>query len=96
MKETKRVREIVKRGEWVYDGAVPCELRVVMTNFFEHPGPEDDEKVAGYPPRDENGNFYVVEYLMKGRVRGVSNCFGSLEDAVKEATGKLESPIRWM
>ncbi|HXP69738.1 MAG TPA: hypothetical protein VOA88_10685 [Candidatus Dormibacteraeota bacterium] len=93
----ERVRQIVKLGEWLYDATVPCEVRIIKTNFFEHPiSDASDEKLEGYPPRDAAGNFYFVEYTMSGYVRGVSNCFGSVDEAVQEAATKLQGLIRWM
>jgi hypothetical protein len=65
----ERVRQIVKRGTWLYDGTVPCEVRVIKTNYFEHPGPDDEEKDESYPPRDADGNFYFVERICRLRFR---------------------------
>lgn len=92
----ERVRQIVKLGEWLYDATVPCEVRIIKTNFFEHPSDALDEGLEGYPPRDAAGNFYFVEYMIEGHVRGVSNCFGSADEAIQEAAGKLQGPIRWI
>lgn len=88
-------RQIVKRGEWLYDGTVPCEVRIIKANFLEHHFKSDGNPPdPNYPPRDKRGNFYLVEYEIKrGGDSSVSNYFASLEEAVNEATTKLNGAI---
>jgi hypothetical protein len=94
MKE--RVRRVVKQGTWLYDGTLPCLVQVIKTNYIEHPSPDDEDQDAGYPPLDPDGNFYYVEYVMEGRVRSVSNCFGSSDEAVQATIKTLKGPIQWL
>jgi hypothetical protein len=68
-------------------------VQVIKTNYFERPSPDDEEQVAGYPPRDLDGNFYYIEYIMEGSVRSISNCFGSSDEAVQTTMNTLKWPI---
>ena len=91
----QRIREIVKRGKWLYDDSIPCEVWIVKKNYFEGPPVPEEDRVPDYPPTDADGNFYLVEYIMNGSRRSVSNCFGSKDEAVLEANVKLKGRIRW-
>jgi hypothetical protein len=90
----ERVRRIEKAGTWRYDGQVKGYVRVVCTNYFEHEYPPDEYDDPDYPPRDDDGNFYFVEYWVEGGGASVSRCFGSAEEAVRRAT-EVVSPIVW-
>jgi hypothetical protein len=52
---TDRVRKIVKRGTWIYDGTVPCEVWILKQNFIEGPPIDDEELQLGYLPYNEHG-----------------------------------------
>lgn len=91
----QNVKEIVRRGRWMYDGTVPTEVCIVRQNYFEGPPIVDEEPTPGYPPRDENGMFYYVAYKQRGSVRSVSNLCGSAEEAAALAERTVQDPIVW-
>ena len=90
----ERVKQVVKVGSWLYDGTVESHVQIVKQNYFELPEPEDEESTPGYPPRDKDGNYYY-EYFTPGAGKGLSNLFGSAEDAIQNAIETLRSPIEW-
>ena len=72
------VKEVVRRGAWLYDGSVPGEIQVIKTDFCEEP--DYGEENPGYPPRDADGNFYYVQYTLVGRSSSsISKSFASVE-----------------
>lgn len=54
--KSTQVKEIIKRGRWIYGGTVQSEVWIIKQNYFEGPTPMDEDPTPGYPPRDENGN----------------------------------------
>jgi hypothetical protein len=91
-----RLRQIMRRGTWLYGGSVEAAVAIVRQNYFEGPQPEDEPPTPGYPPVDEDGCFYGVEYAIPGAGAGSgSQVFVSLEEAVRHAETTIESPIAW-
>jgi len=95
--EGQRIREVVKRGTWLYGGAVPCEVHIFETNYSDAPPIIDDPDInPDYPPRDNAGNFYFAVYFVRGQRRGVSNCFGSVEDAQAAVAAVVGGTLKWL
>lgn len=89
------VKEIVRRGKWVYAEAVPSEVLIFRQNYFEGPPIADEEPTPGYPPRDEDGMFYYAAYAQTGAIRGVSNVCGSATEAAQLAERTVQGQIIW-
>jgi hypothetical protein len=93
---TERIKEIVKRGTWLYDGTVRAEVLIIRQNYFEGPKIVDEEPTPGYPPTDSQGCFYAIEYdIPRGGAGGSGPVFGSLADAVQKAEATIKGPIVW-
>lgn len=74
---------VVKRGTFLYDGSVPCGIRIVQTDFSPGSGDYEDEPEA----RDDKfGIFYEVQMQSAGGDGRYSTGipgFESLEAAVR-------------
>jgi hypothetical protein len=92
---SKKVKKILKRGHWIYGGTVQSEVWIIQQNYFEGPTIIDEEPTPGYPPYDENGMFYYAGYVQKGVIRGVSNVYGSADEAVRVAERTIQGPVTW-
>jgi hypothetical protein len=90
-----RVKEIVRRGKWVYGEEVISEVLIFRQNYFEGPRITDEEPTPGYPPRDQHGMFYYAAYAQRGVIRGVSNVCGSVNEATQLAEQTIQGPIVW-
>lgn len=91
-----RIRQIVKRGTWLYDGTLQSKVLIIRCNYFEGPKIIDEEPTPGYPPTDSEGCFYFPEYDIPGGNRGSgSRVFGSLAEAVRKAETTIKGPIIW-
>jgi hypothetical protein len=82
---TERVKDIVRKGRWLYDGTVPSEVWIIRQNYFEGPTITEEESDTNYPRRDGDGMFYYAAFAQQSTVKSVSNLFGSAEEAVQEA-----------
>ena len=93
---TQKIRQILRRGTWLYDGIVRGEVWIVRQNYFEGPKTTDEEPTPGYPPTDAEGCFYFPEYRIPRAGAGSGGqVFGSIEDAIRYAETILKSPIAW-
>jgi hypothetical protein len=93
---TERVKEIVRRGSWLYDGSVSAGVSIVRRNYFDGPKIVDEEPMPGYPPTDAEGCFYSVEYDVPRAGRGSGGeVYGCIEDAVRAAEAILKGPVIW-
>jgi hypothetical protein len=90
-----RVKQIVKRGHWIYGGTVKSEVWIIKQNYFEGPAITDEDPTPGYPPTDENGMFYYAAYAQQDTIKGVSNVRGSADEAMHLAEQTIQSKIDW-
>lgn len=91
-----RIREIAKRGSWLYDGSVRATVAIVRQNYFEGPEPTDEPKLPEYPPADAGSCFYAVEYEIPGASKGAGGrVFGTAEEAIGHAEATLRGAISW-
>jgi hypothetical protein len=77
---------VVKRGSFLYDGQVRCNVEIVKTDF--RPGFEDDEA----PEDDAYGEFYEVRFFSPGAQRPTAG--GGYYDSLAEAIRGVESSVR--
>jgi hypothetical protein len=77
---------VVKRGSFLYDGAVRCGVEIVQTDF--RPGCADSEA----PEDDAYGEFYEVRYSSPGSQTGGGG--GGWHDSLAEAVRVVESKVR--
>lgn len=84
----------VKRGHWLYDGSIPCEVRVVRHHFLFGTGDVDD----GPDLSQDRGVecFYVLYQTPVGSPRWVGGGSAlSLDEAVAIAEAKLSGGVDW-
>jgi hypothetical protein len=85
-----RTDRVVKRGSFLYDGPVRCDVEIVQTDF--RPGVEDDEA----PEDDAYGEFYEVRYSSPGAPTHTAG--GGYYDRLADAVRAVESSardVRW-
>lgn len=83
-----------KRGQWLYDGSVPCEVRVVRHHILFGSGDvEDAPEIA----EDRNVEcFYVLYQTPIGLPKWVGGGFAlTLADAVALADTNLKGGVQW-
>ncbi len=77
--------EIVKEGVFLYDGSVPCDIRIFKHNMRYGTGdPYDDPEYRD----DVEGEFYYIEFgstVERGKFVSGSLALPSLEAAIEEA-----------
>ena len=88
------VKEITKRGRWMYGGTAPSEVWIIKQSYIEGP-PIDEEPTPAYPPYDLNGMFYHAAYVRQDAIRGVSNLCGSSDETVLLAERTILGTIVW-
>jgi hypothetical protein len=93
---TKKIRQLLKHGTWLYGGTVKADVWIVRQNYFEGPIITDEEPDPTYPPRDADGCFYFPEWRIPRAGAGSGGeVFGSIEAAVKQAERIIEGGIVW-
>jgi hypothetical protein len=68
---------------------------IFRQNYFEGPHIEGEEPTSGYPPRDHDGIFYYAAYVQSGAIRGLSNVYGSIDEAARAAERTIQGSIVW-
>jgi hypothetical protein len=94
----QKIRLVVRRGIWLYDGIVPCEVLIVRRNYFDGP-PLPPEEAQLCPPvqTDDEGFHYYAEVFMQGEYRGFASKFhATADEAVAEASKLLQPPVTWI
>ena len=87
--------QVLREGTWLYDGAVPCRVRVVGQDwdYYHEPGFDPEP-----PDLDAEGWAYYVMYgspVEPDAFAGRSRTCLSLKEAVALAERTLDGPIRW-
>lgn len=88
--------EIVKEGVFLYEGSVPCDIRIFKHNMRYGTGdPHDDPE-----DRDDiEGEFYYIEFgstFERGKFTSNSLALPSLEAAIEEANKVTKSKVEWL
>jgi hypothetical protein len=85
---------IVKRGHWLYDDAVTCEVRIVSHHVLYGTGDHED------PPEIREDRevecYYLLFHTPAGKPEwGGGGGFLSLEQAVLVAESQLGPTLKW-
>ena len=86
---------IVKRGRWLYDGVVPCDVRIIRHNVLYGSGDyEDPPEIAD----DREVECYYVEFHTPvGKPDWVGGGAAlSVAEAVSIAESKLGATLKWI
>ena len=82
--------EIVKSGEWLYDGTSPYEVWIIKQNFeyWYEEGYDESERL------NRDGFVFAVRYACNGVVHVGTECM-TLEEAVAAAELTIPQGIQW-
>lgn len=92
MAEKELNAEIVRSGEWLYDGAVPSEVWIVRQNFefwFDEGFSDEPEQL------NEDGELFQVVFARNGKMMSLGPDELSLGGAVASAEAVLNGKIDW-
>ena len=93
---TKKIRQVLRHGSWLYDGTAKSDVWIIRQNYFECPKITDEEMDPAYPPTDADGCFYFPEYRIPGAGSGSGGeVFGAIDEALGRAEKILGSSITW-
>jgi len=86
---------VVKRGTWLYDGTVLCEVRIVQHHLLYGSGDYED------PPEIADDRevtcYYVLFHTPVGEPPWVGGGAGlSVEEAMSLAERKLGQGLKWL
>ena len=84
---------VVRRGTYLYDNQVECDVRIVYSHIRYGSGDPVDP-----PESDEPRDSYYVQYgdvMNRGAFVGGAGCFDTLDDAVRHAE-RLMQGLRWL
>ena len=84
--------QIIKRGEWMYDGSVPAAVVITRGAVFFGSGDYED------PPDDRDIQTFRVWFESppgSGAFPAGGGQFFSIEDAVNATSKLLPAPVRW-
>ena len=87
--------EIVKEGVFLYDGTVPCDIRIFKHEKRYGTGDSFDEPEVR---DDAGGEFYYIEFgstVERGKFVSGSWALSSLEAAVEEAERATNGTVAW-
>lgn len=89
--------KIVKTGEWLYDGVIPCQIIITREDMFPGTGDyEDPPKIS----EDKDIPCFQIHYEGPSR-RGESNSGAgggyalTLEDAIRDVESTIRSKVTW-
>ncbi len=87
-------KKIVKKGTFLYDENIVCDLEIIQTSVRHGTGdPYDPKEIR----EDKKGTFYFIRFSSPfGRNKGLSQSFyhNNLKDAIKEAESAARN-IEW-
>jgi hypothetical protein len=88
--------EIVMEGVFLYDGTVPCDIRIYKHPWRYGTGDPYDEPEQ----RDDvEGEFYYIEFgstVERGKFVSGSMAIASLDAAIREAEEATAGKITWL
>jgi len=84
----------IKKGTWLYDGSVPCEVRIVHHSVLHGSGDYEDE--ATVSEDQETECFYILYQTPVGQPPWVGGGSAlTLDEAVLLAEEKISESIVW-
>ena len=86
--------EVVMEGTWIYDGSIPCNLRIIKCNvlygsgdYYDSPEIRDDKEIQC---------FYIqFEDMLKKGSYSDGGGFLTLSEAINEAEKVTYQKINW-
>lgn len=87
--------QIIKRGSWLYDGAIPSAIVITRGNVFLGSGDHEDPPEVRDDREAETFRLWFESPPGSGEYPACGGQFLSVEDAVEHASKLLASPPRW-
>jgi hypothetical protein len=84
---------VVKRGGWLYDGEVPCTVRIVRGDVIY--GSADDEDPPELQEDRECECYYVVYECQRTNSSSSGDAFLTLAEAEADVEKMLGQGVQW-